>query len=305
CFPLGTIDLGTHLFVTQPDDMLFAYPNKVIDFVFEVPTSALQRTSRGMQLPAGTFFEFKRLAREDLGGRVVSESAPKARGLAILRKAGVLTKPGGESTAGATTPEANNPRSPAVNANVPLAIGDGAVTTSGQLPSGIDVGTPNPKVKDEIAAWGTFSLEEGKFVDIDLTAVRSVQLMAKGANVVNMLGAPQGKRAIIVWTRTREDIQDKWAWANNLNDFSYADSGGTRYPLAGVIVKLKNANGQDMLNITFNSTKQAPVKYAPDKDAAQMRPSDIGLIFVVPQGAQMANLMFKTEIAKSLPAPVN
>ena len=72
-----------------------------------------------------------------------------------------------------------------------------------------------------------------------------------------------------------------------------------------MIVKLKNANGQDMLNLTFNSTKQNPVKYAPDKDALQMRPSEVGLIFVVPQGAQMTNLMFKTEVAKNLPANVN
>ena len=208
-------------------------------------------------------------------------------------------------TAAATAFQNSEARKAGLNPNVPLAIADGAVMTNGQLPSGINVGTPNPKEKDGMTDWGSFSLEEGKFVDIELTAVKTVQLMAKGANPVNVLGAPQGKRAIIVWTRTREDLPDKWVWANNLNDFAYADGANTRHPLAGVIVKLKNANGQDMLNIAYNSTKQGPVKYAPDKDALQMRPSDVGLIFVVPQGAQMTNLMFKTEVAKSLPVTVN
>ena len=309
CFPIGTMELGDYLFVTQPDDMLFAQPNKLVDFVFEVPAAAVQKGNRGVNtMVAGSFLEFKRLAREELGGHTVYDNVRKLRESGILRKEGVLTKVGGSDTTSTSTPGTNTPRTstPAgLNPNVPLAIVDNSVTTNGQLPSGINVGTPNQKIKDEIAAWGSFSLDEGKFVDIELTAVQTVQLMAKGANIVNTLGAPQGKRAIIVWTRTREDIPDKWAWANNLNDFAYTDGGGTRYPLAGVIVKLKNANGQDMLNLTFNSTKQNPVKYAPDKDALQMRPSEVGLIFVVPQGAQMTNLMFKTEVAKNLPANVN
>ncbi|MFI5380797.1 MAG: CvpA family protein [Tepidisphaerales bacterium] len=307
-FPIGTLEPDHRLFANQPDDMLFAQPNKVVEFVFEIPRKELKGDAREMRLPDGSFFEFKRLAREDLGGRTVKplKSVKALTESAIERKSGIPAKTAAAGTTNTNTSGTPNPNpEPPVNANVPLAFVDTNVNTTGQLDSGIDVGTSNPNAKKEPQVWGECSLEEGKFVDLDLGPQKSVQLMARGQNPVNTLGAPQGKRAVIIWARNREDIQDKWAWVKDVKEFTYADSGGTRYVLAGVIVKLKNTNGQDMLSIRYNAAKQTPVDYSPTAETQQMRPSDIGLVFVVPQGAQMGNLMFKTDVARSLPASVN
>ncbi len=312
-YPIGTLEPNRVLYVNQPDDMLFAQPNNPVDFVFEVPRSALKADAKSMMMPEGAFFEFKRLARESVGGRIIKPlaGAERLKQSAIVRKTGAPSKEAAEAAltsanagGGNTTPE-STPQPQGNNPNVPLLFSESTVVPNGQLHIGINVGTASAKVKDEIQAWGSFSLEERKFVDLDLAPVQSVQLMSRGANLVNMLGTTPDKRAVIVWTKVREDLPDKWVWAGQVRDFAYADTGNNKHPLAGVIVKLKNANGQDMLNIRYNGIKQGPSDYAPPSEAKDMRPTDVGLIFVVPQGTQLGNVMFKNDVARNLPTGVN
>jgi hypothetical protein len=78
-YPIGTVDNAKTLYTSAPDDYLFADAKSAdsgADFAFLVDKSGFaeggQAPTAALEVAEGTFLEFKRLAREDLGGKKVS-----------------------------------------------------------------------------------------------------------------------------------------------------------------------------------------------------------------------------------------
>ena len=94
-YPLGTVDNAKVLYVSAPDDYLFADAKAGdggADFAFLVDKSGFAEGGNSpnatLEVAEGTFLEFKRLAREDLGGKKLSPPSaykPSAK-VNVLRK---------------------------------------------------------------------------------------------------------------------------------------------------------------------------------------------------------------------------
>lgn len=118
-FPLGTIDAAGILVVNRPDDYLFADTktrDAKVAFLFDVEASDVLAGATGAAVRNGVFFEAKRLAREDIGGRPVTPKASYTGGDDILRKASAA---GATPAATPATPEAA-PAAPAAPAPAPV-----------------------------------------------------------------------------------------------------------------------------------------------------------------------------------------
>jgi hypothetical protein len=105
-FPIGTVDKASTLYVSAPDDFLFAKGiDSGADFAFVVDKSSVEGQGAQVKFPAGTFIEFKRLARKELTGPMKPASAYKpSDSIVMLRK----KTPVKEETA-PTTPSAPAP----------------------------------------------------------------------------------------------------------------------------------------------------------------------------------------------------
>lgn len=96
-FPVGTLDTSDLLFVSAPDDPLFARANSQVDFVFVIDNGAL--IARGgdagsRKVRDGTIFSFKRLGRVDLSGMEIQGAPPRDDTVKVLRKVPVLNDAG-------------------------------------------------------------------------------------------------------------------------------------------------------------------------------------------------------------------
>jgi hypothetical protein len=96
--PIGTIDNAKTLYLSAPDDFLFADSKAAdagVDFAFLVDKSGFAEggnsPNAALEVAEGTFIEFKRLAKEDLGGKKISPAnayKPSPRTTVLRKKHG-------------------------------------------------------------------------------------------------------------------------------------------------------------------------------------------------------------------------
>ena len=77
-YPVGVREGDDKTLLTRPDDLLFMAPGKTPGFLFLVNSEMLkpEEGSGALKFPAGSFIEVKRTGRAELGGKVISTSAP-------------------------------------------------------------------------------------------------------------------------------------------------------------------------------------------------------------------------------------
>ena len=88
-YPIGTVEAGQTLYLSKPDDFLLAKDDGGIDLAYLVDKSGLVAgggTGSTLRVSEGTFFEFKRLARTDLGGKTISNAYKPVEVVKVERK---------------------------------------------------------------------------------------------------------------------------------------------------------------------------------------------------------------------------
>ncbi len=302
--PIGTLGEARTLYVNEPDDVLFATADKPVEFVFEMPRSALDIASDGkIRLYEDAFLEFKRNARDDLAGRVVAAGPTKANtDIGVIRKPGSMggMRMGGGAAAPPPAVPTATPAIPAAPAQAALDFEEGLAHTT-ELPSPINA-------KGGVLG-GDFVVVNEKLTQINLPNAIDIRVMAAeqgmGLQLVRALGAPAGQRTFVVWGRPHGTGEERWAWLGDLGDFSVVDKAGTRYPATGLIVKLKNATANDLLYVQFDPAHvyfpdRKFLSYTPTPADRAHTPTDVGLIFTVPANAEIPSMLLRTDVVKQL-----
>src|SRR5690606_23981592 len=95
-FPVGTLDTSDLLYVSGPDDPLFAAANSQVDLVFVVDNGALvaRDSGEGRKVRDGTVFSFKRYGLVDLSGMDIRGNPPRDESVKVYRKLPVLEAAG-------------------------------------------------------------------------------------------------------------------------------------------------------------------------------------------------------------------
>ena len=289
-FPIGTLQGPQTLFAAEPDDYLFVPGGKQVDLVFEVdPRDAL---SAG-KVAGGVLFEFKRLGRVDIGGREVKDIAlapPGGEAVEVVRREGILPKkPDGQIE----QPTQPTPPEQPLATDLPIDFRTSSTsTTDAKLPYPIATGTTNPNETDSLASWGAFSLQNGKFVMLDLIPPKDTKLdqITSGAGQVTELGAPQGKRVLYVWGRP----VNGWDWVGAVNNFSVTDKSGAKATPAGFVVKGKIGD-QDTLVVQLRPANP----FTADK-AAGITPAEVGLVFYITENQLPDKMEYNGQLVRSL-----
>jgi hypothetical protein len=88
-YPIGTVDTANLLYLNKPDDFLLAKDDSGVDLAYLIDRAAVVEGAaqgRTLKVRDGTFFEFKRMAREDLSGKTISGSYKKSDTVHVERK---------------------------------------------------------------------------------------------------------------------------------------------------------------------------------------------------------------------------
>src|SRR5207247_7057622 len=88
-YPIGTVEGAETLDLGKPDDFLFGKDDGGVDLAYLVDRAGfLSGTGQGATLKVApeTFLEFKRMAREDLGGHTISANYKPVENIKVERK---------------------------------------------------------------------------------------------------------------------------------------------------------------------------------------------------------------------------
>lgn len=303
--PIGTLEGGV-LYANKADDFLFLDFSKgnAIDFVFLLPSSAVFDNPKA-ELPKvlpGVFVEVKRLARDDLSGKIASTTIPPAK-IGVLRKPTVAEA---ALKAGAITPPAAKPGAPADNptpeaaaetpepaaASVPLSIK--TVSLSALLFSSINTGTAEKNANGLQVPSGTLSLKEAKFSKLAITPTQTLTLMKQGSYTVSELYAPAGQKVVQVQAEPPAGGADAWGWADVVTEFSLKDSTGKVYKPNGAFAKVRTGR-EDRMVAAYDAS--APISGVSRDES---RPTEVYIAFVVPSGTTITSVDFKSTPMQTL-----
>jgi hypothetical protein len=280
-FPIGTVDDGQVLFRNAVDDVLFVEGGKSADLVFEVPETDFAPAAgdpANRKLVSDVFLEFKRFARVDLGGKAVFAGIKTPTdAVAVVRKEGT---PSG--TVGKVT-------------NATLKIGPWRVAAT--LESPLNVGTTKEDAKGD-TEWGSFALQNGRFLRVEVKPVRSLSIMGRGQETIREFFVPKDRRMLMISAQPAG--KDPWKWADDLANYQLVDSKGTRYKPNGAMAKVLNKNTDTMV-IRYDADK--PQDSAPSDKT--MKPTDVTLLFLLPRKTQLKSLDYKKDLMALMPMTVD
>jgi hypothetical protein len=139
-------------------------------------------------------------------------------------------------------------------------------------------------------------MKERKFTRLKVDPSETIQRLGMGQQTVNQFAVPEGQKMVQVTARPASGSSDKWSWAGALADYKFVDANGTGYPAVGAAAKVTNSSGQAMLAAEYNM--ESPV--AKIDSAADFRPTEVTLLFLVPANQQLKTLNFKDGVLKSV-----
>jgi hypothetical protein len=281
-FPIGTLEEGRTVFVNKPDDTLFITvkdADRGADFVFVVPAADVAvGEGKEAKVADGVFVEVKRLARLELSGESIVSPVKASKDVQVLRKPKVM-----EARA---TPQAKAGATVAPPADSPFVFS--SVSVSNKLFTQLNTGTPDKDANNIAVDWGQASLKGGKFSKLLVNTTRTLRQMSVGSNLVGDLFEPAGKKIVqIVGSPPEGEGGDPWAWGSNLREFTLLDAAGAKLPINGGFAKV-TAKGAERMAGAFNA--ESPVTEVAQEEG---RPTDVYLIFVVPSGANIKQLLYK------------
>ena len=282
-FPIGTLEGGRLLLRSAPDDYLFGQPGKAVDFVFQVNESdvLVPGENKTYQTKPDVFFEFKRLAKEDLPETVAVGVPPAGEKVRMMRKEGGRAPgSGGGATADAGRVQTS-------------LVFEGTPNTNAALPVSVGVGVGGDNAKGE-EDWGSFVVNTQRFERLEVNPTRTVEILRAKNPSYDALHAPR-THVVVQWT-ARPAGTSSWEWADDITNYELMDLNGKRFKPNGVAAKLVNANGGQMLLARYDH--QRPMTSVPASN--DMKVTDVTVYWVVPAGTVVNSLQFKGELVQSM-----
>jgi hypothetical protein len=302
-YPLGTLDESGVLRIDKPDDPIFVNVGDgphAADVVFYAPKAdvlqggAITKTAAGIpvsetfgQFAPGVFLEVKRMARIDLAAdaKIVAPQAPD-KTLNVVRKKGLAA-----------------PKAPVA---APVAeVGEDSPFTfdhmdaSAKLFTPISVGLYDGDNTAVTFASGTALIRQKQFAKLNLNATTPLAALPNGDNAFDQLFVPPGMQAVQLVGVLPPKVSDPWAWAEHLGDFTVTDATDKTYKPSGALAKVMKSI-QPMAVGAYDA--DAGVSSIPA--TAEVRPTDVTLIFLVPQGSTLKELDYQGKRLTPLNASV-
>jgi uncharacterized membrane protein required for colicin V production len=303
-YPLGTLDGSGVLRVNKLDDFLFTSVSggdSGADLVFYVPRAGIlqggtvTKDSKGKQVSesfgsfiSGTFLEVKRMAVIDLADvKLVAPQAPDQT-VNVLRKKGI---PDPKATVSVAPPADMGDNSPFAFSAMdvtpkiftPIAVGlidgDNATVT---FPSG----TAQVRTKNA-------------FAKLTLNPVTTLADLPKGDNAIDQLFVPPDMKAVQLVGTLPPKATDPWEWAEHLGDFSVTGADGKPYKPSGAVAKAMKSFQPMAVGAYDSDAGVASIAAVPE-----VRPTDVWLIFLVPNSANLKELDYQGKRLASLNAAV-
>ncbi len=300
--PIGTMDEDGVLRLNKPDDFLFVNVSDKdhgADFVFYVPRSvsagivqagAAPSNPKSKAAPSaavisdGVFFEFKRFARIDLSGKAVEENRAYDGSTKVVRKID-MPKPAGAS--GATPGASAQPTGVDTSSQAPFVFDH--MEVSSKLFHSVAVGALRDGISgDGQFASGTAIVQKGTFTRLNVAAVDSLQSISTGDNAFNVFFVPGGKRMVQMVGMLPGHPDDPYAWAKRIGEFAVLDSADNSTAASGAFAKVQV--GTEVKMVGSYDSGGSPL--AIDIPSGNTRPTDVWLLFLVPDGATMKELDF-------------
>jgi hypothetical protein len=282
-YPIGSIqDAGTNtatLYLNKMDDYMFVNLKEHeggADLVYDVDENQFKDKA-----PPGTFFEFKRMARVELGGEPVHSRIPANPNVAVMRKPQVMPLPDENAeptrtapqpqptpTAGTPTPEPA-PAPPPADAK---AFDLHEATASDALPVAITApaGADGKLVQ---LPGGTGVIKSGKVSNANVESTIQEQSMPQK---VTQVAAPPGQS--IIQVNGTPAASAPWGFATETEQYELVDSSGKRYQPNGFEATYDTSAGQ-RLDFRFIDTAGISGGTAPDNATP---PKQVTFFYVVP-----------------------
>ena len=291
-YPIGTMQNAGVLLLNKPDDFLFVQMSdhdQGVDLVYKVPKRDFEKKA-----PAGSFIEFKRLARVDLGGEEVKHGPTPSPDFNPLRKPAIVAppevaQPGQPTPQPAPTPApvpapAPTPSPTPTPTPAPAAGATGfrfqQAVVSDALPATISVpaGSNGGLVAVPGGASNVANVTDGKLkmANVDTTDAEQTQPLKPtkfsvpaGQVLVQVSGTPAGGSA--------------WQFNNEPDQYELVDSTAKRFQPSGVFAAY-DAKGTSRFYLRFVDNTTISGSAAPENAGA---PTKVILLYLVPQNTSL------------------
>jgi hypothetical protein len=151
-------------------------------------------------------------------------------------------------------------------------------------------------------ASGTAVVRAKQFAKLTVNPTTPLATIANGDNSIDQLVVPAGMKAVQLVGTLPPKANDAWTWAEHLGDFTVTDASDKVYKPAGALAKVMKSI-QPMLVGAYDA--DAGVSSIPS--VPEVRPTDVWLIFVVPDAATLKELDYQgkriTPLNKNVAAP--
>jgi hypothetical protein len=300
-YPLGTLDQSGVLRMNKPDDPLFvgvSDADHAADLVFYVPKAdvlkggTITKTASGQTVSEtfgsfvpGTFLDVKRMARIDLTDVKIVPPQAADKTLNVMRKKN-LPAPSASVASLAVAPADMGNNSPFVFDHMDV---------SPKLFTPIAVGLLDGDNKTVNFPSGTALVSGKKFSQLTVTASTPLSDLGSGDNAIDQLFVPPGMKAVQLVGTPPPQANDPWEWAEHLSDFTVVDAGGKTYKPSGALAKVMKSV-QPMVVGAYNA--EGGVTSIPK--TSEVRPTDLWLVFLVPESAELKELDYQGKRLKSL-----
>jgi uncharacterized membrane protein required for colicin V production len=291
-YPLGTLDAAGVLRMDKPDDPLFvgvADADHAADLVFFVPKSGVlqgatvTKTASGKTVSEsfgsfapGLFLDVKRMAQVDLSDVKIFPPQAPDKTLNVLRKNGVPKPAASVAVAapaemGDDSPFAFDHMDVSPSLFTPIAVGlfdgDNTAVTFGS---------------------GTATVRGKKLAKLNLTATTPLASLGSGDNAFDQLFVPAGMKAVQLVGTLPPKASDPWNWAEHLGEFSVVDATGKAYKPSGALAKVMKSIQPMAVGAYDADAGVTEIPKTPD-----VRPTDVYLIFLVPDGVTLKELDYQ------------
>ncbi|MCS7034594.1 MAG: hypothetical protein NZ561_11485 [Phycisphaerae bacterium] len=280
-YPIGTLEDSGVLFSSRMDDFLIMPRSKeAVDLVFRVINAEVMEDPRArpLKLKAGAFLEIKRMARVDLGGQPITDSAPPRDA-----KVGLLWKPAVlENKPGALRID---------TADAPIEVL--SVQVSDELFTSINVGRGDSEMSTDFTG-GKATLVSRRFKSFEVDGSISIRRLAEGEYKVRQLLVPPGRRIVQIKAARKGN---PWGWSD-IGKYELEDATGARHAPVGAWAVVKVGTSDHLLG---RYDVERGVRDLPQIDGT---PTDVYLAFAVPQGVTLTMLKFNNKPVAALTTQV-
>jgi hypothetical protein len=283
-FPIGTLQDARTLYLNKPDDFLFvqmAGEDHGADLVFIVNKKQFDTNA-----PSGTFIEFKRLARVDLGHQEI-QSALKLKtdpNFNVMRKPAIVPPP--EAGAPTPTPEQGTPTPPTPEQPTPTptptptpepAAATTFQVTAANASSNLPVPVTGPTGQEGTLVQvpgGTAVITGMKLKTADINSTRAEQTQPLK---ITQFALPEGQ-AMIQVTGTSATAAP-WGFASEPDQYELVDATAKRYQPYGVFASYTSGGAEKIYLRYVDATSISGAATLPDGT-----PRQITFFYVVPSG---------------------